>query len=178
MPNLSAGEVEQLSRDMEEIDISPPPPSIVDKNIPGPVLGTQATEGTDLSGNFSENTIVGNNSLMPNVTTSTTEIQALPSILPVSVGHFYQKVADGTPGFSQQKVQKFADHFIGQHASVISEPAVATDGKRIFYTANYLAASSNNGGKNWTLFDLRGTWGKYPDGSQKFCCDQDVIFDP
>ena len=55
---------------------------------------------------------------------------------------------------------------------MISEPAVATDGKRIFYTANYLAASSNNGGKNWTLFDLRGTW------SQKFCCDQDVIFDP
>ena len=177
LPNLSAQEEEELSRNMEEIDVPPPVPPVADKNIPGPVPGTQAKEGADLSTNISaENT--ANSSILPNVNNSPAEGQVLPSVFRVTDVPFYQKVVDGNPGFSQQKLQIFANHFIGQHASVIAEPAVATDGKRTFYTANYLAASSINGGLNWTFFDLRATWGKYPDGSQKFCCDQDVVFDP
>jgi hypothetical protein len=51
-----------------------------------------------------------------------------------------------------------------------NEPAVAVNGKYVFYTGNWYAARSTNGGSSWSYVD------PYADMSD-FCCDQDVIYD-
>jgi hypothetical protein len=57
--------------------------------------------------------------------------------------------------------------------SNIMESSVGTGGKYVFYTGNWFAARSSNGGKNADGF-------KYIDpfnGFSKFCCDQVAIYD-
>ena len=55
--------------------------------------------------------------------------------------------------------------------STIDEPAAANNGNLVFYTGNWYAARSTNGGASWTYVD------PYADMSD-FCCDQDVIYSP
>jgi hypothetical protein len=57
------------------------------------------------------------------------------------------------------------------YASHVLEPAVANDGKNVFYTANWFAARSINNGSTWTYVN------PYADFAS-FCCDQDVVYDP
>ena len=55
--------------------------------------------------------------------------------------------------------------------SVVDEPSAATAGKFVFYTGNWYAARSTDGGKTFGFID---PFAGLPD----FCCDQDVIYDP
>lgn len=59
------------------------------------------------------------------------------------------------------------------YASHVLEPSVASEGMFVFYTANWFAARSTNGGPTggWSYID------PYAD-FLSFCCDQDVIYDP
>jgi hypothetical protein len=55
-------------------------------------------------------------------------------------------------------------------SSDINEPSLAVGGKYVFYTGNWYAARSTNGGSSWTYVD------PYADMTD-FCCDQDTIYD-
>jgi hypothetical protein len=55
-----------------------------------------------------------------------------------------------------------------------SEPAAANNGNTVFYTANWFAARSLDGGTTWSFLDPI----KVNFGSFNFCCDQDVVYDP
>jgi hypothetical protein len=58
-----------------------------------------------------------------------------------------------------------------KRASLVNEPSVASDGKNtIFYTGNWYAMRSIDGGKNWQNVN----WKKDFD----YCCDQRVVYDP
>ncbi len=58
------------------------------------------------------------------------------------------------------------------------EPAVANNGNTVFYTGNYIATRSTDGGSTWTFVDPTvDILGKKPP-VYRFCCDQDVVFDP
>lgn len=54
--------------------------------------------------------------------------------------------------------------------SELAEPSVAQAGKNIFFTGNYFAARSTDGGLTWSYTDPAADM---PD----FCCDQDVVYD-
>ncbi|HYY57508.1 MAG TPA: hypothetical protein VE842_09250 [Pyrinomonadaceae bacterium] len=58
----------------------------------------------------------------------------------------------------------------GASASVIHEPAHAQIGKNVFYTANWYAARSGNGGSTFTYLN---PFTDFP----AMCCDQDVAHD-
>ncbi len=55
--------------------------------------------------------------------------------------------------------------------SIVGEPATANNGPLVFYTGNWYASRSTNGGTSWTYVN------PYADFAS-FCCDQDVQFDP
>lgn len=57
------------------------------------------------------------------------------------------------------------------YKSTVLEPSVSNDGKYVFYTANWFAGRSINGGTAWTYVN------PYADMTD-FCCDQDTIYDP
>jgi F5/8 type C domain len=55
--------------------------------------------------------------------------------------------------------------------SIVNEPSVANNGKLVFYTGNWYASRSVDGGLTWTYIDPTNDM-------NDFCCDQDVIYDP
>lgn len=62
--------------------------------------------------------------------------------------------------------------------STTAEPSVAQTPNRVFFTANWFAAESTNGGTSWTFIDP--SLGPFPDPPSDFgfCCDQVTIYDP
>jgi hypothetical protein len=62
--------------------------------------------------------------------------------------------------------------------STVDEPSVANNGVIVFYCGNWYCARSEDGGSNWTTISPYADMGFYPNGNPKFCCDQDVVFDP
>jgi hypothetical protein len=56
-------------------------------------------------------------------------------------------------------------------SSPINEPAHATSGKNVFYTGNWYAARSTNGGASWSYLN---PYADFP----RFCCDQDIVYEP
>ncbi|MEM1178650.1 MAG: hypothetical protein AAGM22_09925, partial [Acidobacteriota bacterium] len=61
----------------------------------------------------------------------------------------------------------------GGASSVVNEPSVAAVGDYVFYTANWYAAASTDGGENWTFVNPNSGPFPAPDG-EIFCCDQQV----
>ncbi|HEY3248878.1 MAG TPA: hypothetical protein VGK88_11365 [bacterium] len=55
--------------------------------------------------------------------------------------------------------------------SNVAEPAIAQNGKFVYYTHNWYVARSTNGGTTWAFIS------PFADMSF-FCCDQDTLFDP
>lgn len=55
--------------------------------------------------------------------------------------------------------------------STINEPSVAQGGKNVFFTGNWYAGYSTNGGSSFVYLN------PYRDMTD-FCCDQDVVYDP
>jgi hypothetical protein len=55
--------------------------------------------------------------------------------------------------------------------SSVLEPSLANNGETVFYTANWFAARSNDGGTTWKFLNPLQDF-------RAFCCDQLVIFDP
>lgn len=64
--------------------------------------------------------------------------------------------------------------FAGQFRSTVSEPATSQFGNTLFYTHNWDAAISTNGGLAWTRRDPR----RLPTVDGGFCCDQYTIHVP
>lgn len=54
-------------------------------------------------------------------------------------------------------------------SSSVNEPAVSQSGKNVFYTHNWYAARSSDGGQSWTYIS---PFADFAD----FCCDQDTIY--
>lgn len=59
----------------------------------------------------------------------------------------------------------------GGYKSNVMESSVGTAGKYVFYTGNWFAARSQNGGKTWSYINPYS-------GFSDFCCDQVAIYDP
>lgn len=60
-----------------------------------------------------------------------------------------------------------------------TEPSVAQSGNRTFYTGNWFAAQSTNGGQSWTFLDpFTGPFSPPASDPPGFCCDQVTIYDP
>ncbi len=59
--------------------------------------------------------------------------------------------------------------------SQINEPSTAEGGQYVFYTGNWYAAVSSNGGDTFSFINPYST---FPASHGGFCCDQDVIYDP
>jgi hypothetical protein len=62
--------------------------------------------------------------------------------------------------------------------STVDEPSVANNGVIVFYCGNWYCARSEDGGSNWITISPYSDMGFYPNGNPKFCCDQDIVFDP
>ena len=61
-------------------------------------------------------------------------------------------------------------------SSSVNEPSVAGNGPIIFYTGNWYAALSNNGGQTFSYLDpFKGPFSPVAGG---FCCDQVTVYDP
>ncbi len=58
--------------------------------------------------------------------------------------------------------------------SNIDEPTTAMSGDNVFYTGNWFASLSTNGGTSWSLVD---PFTKFPAAAGGFCCDQIVLYD-
>lgn len=63
------------------------------------------------------------------------------------------------------------------YRSEVHEPAVAASGDRVFYTANWYAAASSNGGTNFNFVNPSSGPFSAPTG-ESFCCDQTMAHDP
>lgn len=63
----------------------------------------------------------------------------------------------------------------GGFSSTVNEPASAAKENRIFYSMNWYAASSTNGGTNWSGLDPFS--GPAAPVNAGFCCDQTMIYD-
>jgi len=61
--------------------------------------------------------------------------------------------------------------------SEVHEPAVAAAGDRVFYTANWYAATSSDGGQNFSYVNPYPGPFPAPTG-EAFCCDQTMAHDP
>ncbi len=59
----------------------------------------------------------------------------------------------------------------GAPKSLVDEPSVAQKNQTVFYTGNWYAARSLNGGSTWSYLDV---FNDMPD----FCCDQDTLYNP
>src|SRR5205085_2617638 len=62
-----------------------------------------------------------------------------------------------------------------QTASSVGEPSVAINGNVVFYTGNWYAAVSSNGGKTFRFIDPAKSFPN-PNPHSKFCCDQVVHY--
>jgi hypothetical protein len=58
--------------------------------------------------------------------------------------------------------------------SAVSEPSTAEGGANVFFTSNWFAARSTNGGASFSLVNPYST---FPSANGGFCCDQDTIYD-
>lgn len=67
------------------------------------------------------------------------------------------------------------DSATSTQTSNIDEPTTAMSGDNIFYTGNWFASLSTNGGTSWSLVD---PFTKFPAAGGGFCCDQIVLYDP
>ncbi len=56
-------------------------------------------------------------------------------------------------------------------SSSTNEPAVSQNGKYVFYTGNWYAARSTDGGQTFSYIDPFADF-------TNFCCDQDTVYDP
>ncbi|MCG8459413.1 MAG: hypothetical protein MI919_24310 [Holophagales bacterium] len=65
----------------------------------------------------------------------------------------------------------------GGFSATVNEPSVAATGSYVFYTANWFAAASTDGGTTWAHVNpFAGPFAE-PAG-EDFCCDQQVHYDP
>jgi hypothetical protein len=69
------------------------------------------------------------------------------------------------------------DPYPGTDTSITAEPqaAIAADGSTVFYSANWFASFSTDGGANFTFVNPYTTFDELDGG---FCCDQTVIYEP
>ncbi len=61
----------------------------------------------------------------------------------------------------------------GGQAGTITEPSIASSGKRVIMTGNWFCSRSTTGGQNWTFVD---PYTELPPAGAGFCCDQLVHY--
>ena len=62
----------------------------------------------------------------------------------------------------------------GGQTSTVGEPSLANRGRHIFYSGNWYATKSLNGGNNWTFVS---PFSVLPSIDGGFCCDQTIIYE-
>jgi len=67
------------------------------------------------------------------------------------------------------------DPYPGSTTDLIAEPQAATNGPVVFYTGNWFASFSTDGGASFTFVNPYTQFAPLDGG---FCCDQTVIYDP
>jgi len=64
---------------------------------------------------------------------------------------------------------------ISNQTSTVCEPSLSINAKTIFYTGNWFASKSLDGGQTWTYLS---PYTQLPKPGVDFCCDQTVLYDP
>ena len=109
LPPLTEEQRKELSESVERNDIAYPPPSLTNEDIQGPP---------------------------PDSETAAKE-EDIPIVSNPQFGFSENSANFGAASPPKTaNIRVFFDKFIGHHASVIAEPYVANDGKRIWYTAS------------------------------------------
>ncbi len=84
----------------------------------------------------------------------------------------------GTPARQSSSIQLLTNTSLGEVSSdksLVSEPTAAEGGNNVFYTANWFAAVSTDGGGSFRYVD---PYNFFPSAADGFCCDQDTVFAP
>jgi hypothetical protein len=154
-PVISEEEKKQKEEAVEGTYITPELP-ISNKTIEGPTKGSETEQNATTSLNSSTSDNTQNRSVPINFT---------PKGITMEVSNNESNnesiVATANKTLSLPSVIK----------SSVFEPSLANNGETIFYTANWFAARSTDGGTTWNYLDPSEDF-------TKFCCDQLVIFDP
>lgn len=82
--------------------------------------------------------------------------------------HLSKTLSPGDPVIYKSK--DFGSSIPGGYKSNVMESSVGTAGKYVFFTGNWFAARSKNGGDTWSYIS---SYAGFPD----FCCDQIAIYD-
>lgn len=160
--NLSqptSDQIEERSEKLESIDLYVPTPSVGTGElranaIHGPTPSTRSDAST--AGNVSTS---ANSSLnITRTSFSPGNYGLLPLVTP------QEAFADGDP--SKSNVYRVSGMPVT--SSSVAEPSVANKNNIVFYTSNWMAARSEDNGRNWKFAN--------PNDMPTFCCDQDVIY--
>lgn len=102
----------------------------------------------------------------------------LPKVKPYGPGHKGNETILKTLQFTNTNISALPGDFwifqnsaTGMGGSDVNEPSVAQNGNDVFYTGNWYAALSTDGGNTFSYIN------PFTD-MPTFCCDQDVIYDP
>jgi hypothetical protein len=71
--------------------------------------------------------------------------------------------------------QGLADASTSESTSTICEPTAAANESQLFFTGNWFASSSANGGTSWSHVN---PYTRFPASAGGFCCDQVVLYNP
>jgi hypothetical protein len=107
-------------------------------------------------------------------TASPSEVLPIPSAPAVAPRPQAQPADDGTFTFFLFTAQ---DPYSGTDTAPVAEPqaAIAADGSTVFYSANWFASFSTDGGASFTFVNPYTQFDPLDGG---FCCDQTVIYEP
>jgi hypothetical protein len=146
-PILTAEQAQQAQKGMEEADTAETPPPLTNQDIQAPLPGSETRPNEA--------------SINDTVTTDANAKVRPVSTIPANTFHLV----------SQGDLKIYVNKYVGSHASVVTEPSAGNKGFLIFYTGNWFAARSLDGGTTWTYNNPFSDMGD-------FCCDQDVLYDP
>jgi hypothetical protein len=117
--------------------------------------------------NTTTTTTTANATTAPKATTNKTSTSPVLALSP-------QPVNQNFTVYGAKQVKLTEDVF----TSTVDEPSVANNGVTVFFCGNWYCARSEDGGSNWITVSPYSDMGFYPNGNPKFCCDQDIVFDP
>jgi hypothetical protein len=101
---------------------------------------------------------------------------ATKPINPTDISPLDTQSAAGERGVSLMFSQSLGSGVPGKVMSTVNEPSIASRGREVFFTGNWYAAFSKDGGRHFSYVNPYTAFPRIKD--QDFCCDQLADYDP